>query len=133
MSFLMDNWILASVTLASGGLLAFEMFRGGRGDELSPQDAVQQINRHKAVVLDVCNPEEFAQGHIVGSRNVPLDQIKGHKQLPSKKDQPVVVVCQAGIRARKAASVLRAEGYTQVNVLAGGLRAWREAQFPVER
>ncbi|HQY10171.1 MAG TPA: rhodanese-like domain-containing protein, partial [Burkholderiaceae bacterium] len=100
---------------------------------VSPQEAVQLINREKAVVIDVCEPAEFAAGHVGGSRNVPLGSLEGAKGLPSNKSQPLVVVCARGARAGRAASQLTQAGHQRVHVLAGGLAAWREAGLPVEK
>ena len=73
MKFLIDNWMLISIALASGGMLVWPMVAGGMSaGALSASAAVQLINREKAVVIDVCEPGEFASGHVVGAKNVPL-------------------------------------------------------------
>lgn len=132
MTFLIDNWLLILVALTSGGLLLWPALRaGGRG--IAPAQAVQLMNREKAVVIDVCSAEEFAQGHIVGARNIPVDQVAEAKGLPTNKAQPLVVVCASGVRAGRAASVLRKAGHEQVHVLAGGMAAWREAGLPTQK
>mgnify|MGYP002149656368 CR=1 FL=1 len=79
--FFVDNWMLIAVAFASGALLMWPVVtRGVRAGSLTPSAAVQLINREKAVVVDVSEPEEFAKGHIVGSRNIPLGQLDD--QLP---------------------------------------------------
>lgn len=132
MTFLIDNWLLILVALSSGGLLLWPALRGG-GRGITPAQAVQLMNREKAVVVDVCTPEEFAQGHVIGARNIPVDQIADAKGLPSNKAQPLVVVCASGVRAGRAASALRKAGHEQVHVLAGGMGAWREAGLPTQK
>ena len=92
------------------------------------------INREKAVVVDVCEPDEFAAGHVNGARNVPLGQLE--EKLPSvvkNKQLPVVLVCAKGPRAARAEAVARKLGYEKAQALAGGMRAWREAGLPVEK
>jgi rhodanese-related sulfurtransferase len=92
------------------------------------------INREKAVVIDVCEPEEFAQGHVVGAKNIPLAQLEA--QLPQavkNKSTPVIVVCQVGGRASRGAAQAQKLGYERAQALAGGLKAWREASLPVEK
>ena len=136
MSFLAENWFLIVTAVVSGGLLAWSYFGPGSGAGLSVAQAVQLINREKGVVIDVCEPAEYAQGHVAGSRNIPLaslgeaDKSKG---LPANKTLPVIVVCASGIRARKAAAQLKQMGYERAEALAGGLKAWREASMPVEK
>jgi rhodanese-related sulfurtransferase len=85
-------------------------------------------------LIDVCEPAEFAQGHAVGSKNIPLAQLEA--QLPSvvkNKSVPVILVCQSGGRASRAASQAKKLGYERAQALAGGLKAWREASLPTEK
>lgn len=134
MDFLTQNWTLILLALTSGGLLLWPTLSGGAGGGLSAAAAVQRINRDKAVVIDICEPDEYASGHVAGARNVPLSRFEEH--LPGvvrNKDTPLVLVCASGMRARRAAMQARKLGYGQVEVLSGGLRSWREASLPVER
>ena len=133
MNFLIENWFLIVAALVSGGLLLWPLLvSGSQGAGVTTAEAVQLINREKGVLIDVSEPEEFAKGHAVGARNVPFGQIEGHKALPSNKSLPLVVVCPTGARAGRAAGMLRKAGYEKARVLAGGLKAWREANLPVE-
>jgi len=100
---------------------------------LSTAEAVQLINREKAVLIDVCEPTEFAAAHVAGARNIPLASLEGHKSLPSNKALPLVLVCQSGARAARAAATLRKLGYEKAQPLAGGLKSWREANLPIEK
>lgn len=134
MSFFVENWYLFVLAAVSGGLLLWQTINGAKGGGVSVADAVNLINREKAVVIDVCEPAEFAAGHVTNARNVPLANIAaGVKGLPSNKALPLVVVCARGNRARLAASRLRELGFEQAHVLAGGLAAWREANMPIEK
>lgn len=134
LSFLIENWIPAVMAVVSGGLLLWPVLqRGGpQGGAISANEAVRLINREKAVVIDVCEPEEYAAGHVAGARSVPLGTLDGAKALPSNKALPLVLVCATGARASRAAGQLRKAGYANAQVLAGGLKAWREANLPVE-
>ena len=91
------------------------------------------INREKAVLLDVSEPAEYAAGHPVGARSVPLRHPRDVERLPKNKALPVVVVCPTGARSARAAAKLQKLGFEKASALAGGLRAWREANLPVER
>jgi rhodanese-related sulfurtransferase len=134
LNFLIQNWFLIVAALVSGGMLLWPLIvSGSQGAALSPAQAVQVVNREKGVLIDVSEPEEFAKGHAVGSRNIPFGQLEGHKQLPSNKALPLVLVCPTGARAGRAAGMLRKLGYEKAQVLAGGLKAWREANLPVEK
>jgi rhodanese-related sulfurtransferase len=132
-NFLIDNWIWLVTAIVSGGVLLWPMLGKGGAGAVSPAEAVQMMNREKAVVIDVCETAEFAAGHVGGARSIPLGQLEGAKGLPSNKALPVVLVCASGARARRAAGTLRKLGHERVHVLDGGLAAWREAGLPVEK
>jgi rhodanese-related sulfurtransferase len=132
--FVIDNWYLILVALASGGMLLWPLLKSASGGSLTPARAVQLINREKAVVIDVCETEEFAVGHVGGARNVPLGQFE--ERLPSlvkNKALPLVLVCASGARANRAVAMARKLGYDNAQAMAGGLKAWREASLPVEK
>jgi rhodanese-related sulfurtransferase len=131
-SFLIDNWMLILVALTSGGALLLPVMMQGKG--LNPAEAVLLMNREKAVVIDVCEPAEFAAGHIVGARNVPLAQLDAQlPQVVKNKSTPVILVCQAGVRSGRALAVARKLGYENVQSLAGGLKAWQAASMPLSK
>jgi rhodanese-related sulfurtransferase len=132
--FIIDNWYLFFVALASGGMLMWPLLKNASSGTLSPAGAVQLINREKAVVIDVCETEEFAAGHVGGAKNVPLNQLE--ERLPTtvkNKALPLVLVCATGARANRAVGIAKKLGYENVQALAGGLKAWREASMPVEK
>jgi rhodanese-related sulfurtransferase len=133
LQFLLDNWMLVLMAAVSGGLLLWPAIQGGRGGGVDTAEAVRLINREKAVLLDVCEPAEFAAGHAAGARNVPLGSLQSAKGLPTNKALPLVVLCASGARATRAAALLRKAGYEKAVALAGGTAAWREASLPVEK
>ncbi|GAA4423223.1 rhodanese-like domain-containing protein [Acidovorax lacteus] len=133
MKFVLDNWYLIVLALASGGLLLWPTLRSG-GGSLTPASAVQLINREKAVVIDVCETEEFAAGHVVGAKNLPLGQFEERLAGTVKnKALPLVIVCASGARAQRAVGLAKKLGYENAQALSGGMRAWREANLPVEK
>ena len=132
LKFLIDNWMLISIALASGFMLFLPVIQGASAAGVTVIQAVQKINREKAVVIDVCSEQEFNEGHIPGAKHIPLDQLK--EQLPQvarDKNQPLILVCASGMRSRGAVSVAKKLGYAQPLSLTGGLKAWREASQPV--
>ena len=134
MKFIIDNWYLILLALISAAMLLAPLVKGGMGAALSPAAAVQLINREKAVVIDVCEPEEFAAGHVKGARNLPLGELE--ERLPSlvkNKAIPVILVCAKGPRALRAEVLAKKLGYDRAQALAGGVKAWREANLPVEK
>ncbi len=135
LDFLLQNWSLALVAVVSAGMLIWPTLRGGVGaGAVSASNAVQMINREKAVVVDVCETEEFAAGHVGGARNIPLNQLE--QRLPEvvkNKALPLILVCQSGARANRALGIAKKLGYDKAVTLAGGLKSWKEANLPVEK
>jgi rhodanese-related sulfurtransferase len=131
--FLVDNWYLILVALVSGGMLVWPMVRGGGAGAIGTAEAVRLINREKGVLVDVCEAHEFAAGHAIGARNVPLGSLAGSKDLPSNKALPVILMCASGARSSRAAGILRKMGYENVQIVSGGNAAWREASLPMEK
>ena len=77
-----------------------------------------------AVLLDVRTPQEYAQGHIPDSENVPLQSIGQAGALTVGTDTPLFVYCHSGARSRQAAAVLEEMGYSRVKNI-GGITAYR--------
>jgi rhodanese-related sulfurtransferase len=131
--FLKQNVLLVGLAIGSGLALLLPMLsRSVAGiTSLSVTEAVILMNRKSALVLDVREADEFAQGHLQGARHVPLSQLSARiKELEKFRDKPVLVVCERGRRANAAAKLLKAQNFTTLNVLKGGMQAWIEAKMP---
>jgi rhodanese-related sulfurtransferase len=77
----------------------------------------------KAQLIDVREPEEYAAGHILGARNIPLTQLRMRmKEL--RPDQPIYLYCQSGLRSGRAAQMLYRKGYRDLYHLKGGFKQW---------
>ncbi|WP_217996373.1 rhodanese-like domain-containing protein [Granulicoccus phenolivorans] len=84
-----------------------------------------------AVLIDVREPDEYAEGRVPGAKLVPLATVPQHvDELPT--DQPVYFICKMGGRSQQAAEFAAQHGVQAVNV-AGGTVAWIEAGKPVEQ
>ena len=134
MKFIIDNWMLISVALASGAMLLWPVIQGAAATGLTANEAVLLINREKAVVVDVCETEEFAQGHVGGAKNVPLSQLETRlPEVVKNKGLPLILVCATGARANRALATAKKLGYEKAQVLGGGLKSWKTANLPVEK
>ncbi|TCP31164.1 rhodanese-related sulfurtransferase [Scopulibacillus darangshiensis] len=80
-------------------------------------------NYRKAQIIDVREPNEFDNGHILGARNIPLTQMKMRKS-EVRKDKPVYLYCANGFRSNKAAAILKKAGCQDLNQLKGGFKKW---------
>jgi rhodanese-related sulfurtransferase len=77
----------------------------------------------KAQLIDVREPDEFKNGHILGARNIPLSQIRmRYKEV--RNDQPVYLYCANGLRTVRAAAVLRKKKIKDLYQLKGGFKKW---------
>jgi rhodanese-related sulfurtransferase len=137
MKFLIDNWELLAVAFGSGAMLLWPAIKGGSlggAGSLNANGAVNLMNREKAVVVDVSEPTEFAAGHIVGSKNLPFAELEAKLEGAVKNKQlPVILVCPTGTRASRLVNAAKKLGYSNVQAIAGGLKAWREAGLPLEK
>jgi rhodanese-related sulfurtransferase len=85
-------------------------------------------------LLDVRTPGEYETVHIRGTYNVPLDTLGEHgPDIQAHVEQPVVLICQSGQRARRAEEALRGAGMPNLHVLDGGVSGWVAAGMPVQR
>lgn len=131
--FIVNHWILSSLFVVLSWLVFSDTLnrRLGGVRSLGAQEAVRLVNQNKGLFVDVREEEEYAREHIVDAVHIPLGKLAESLDRFKKPDQPLVIVCASGQRARNAAKVLRKHGQQQVFVLAGGLRAWREAKLPL--
>lgn len=83
----------------------------------------KEVLQQEPVILDVRTPEEFRQGHIIGSRNIPLDELQQKTPVIKQWNKPVITVCRSGNRSRLALDILATAGIKAYN---GG--AWNSFQ-----
>ncbi|MGM9606480.1 MAG: rhodanese-like domain-containing protein [Oscillospiraceae bacterium] len=99
----------------------------GLFDFLKAPDINQGVNKYKstpgAVLLDVRTPQEYREGHIPGSKNVPLQTIDNVASVADNQDIPLFLYCYSGARSRQAVRALQRMGYTNVKNI-GGIAAY---------
>lgn len=79
-------------------------------------------NDTNAILIDVRSPQEYREGHLEGSINIPLyDLERNCEELLKEKDNTIILVCQSGSRSKKALKTLESLGYSSVYQLDGGL------------
>ena len=83
------------------------------------QGVQEYKNAAGAVLLDVRSPQEYREGHIPGSQNVPLQQLDKVEEVTENKDTLLYVYCHSGARSRQAVSLLMHMGYTNVHNIGG--------------
>ena len=132
--FLLNNWMLVLVALMSGGMLIWQVKNGGGGQAgLTVADAVQKMNREKAVMVDVRDAAEYGAERIAQSKHVPLAELADKlPQVVKNKKTPVLFICSTGMRSGRAAAVARKMGYEECHNVAGGMRSWKAANMPLQ-
>ena len=77
-----------------------------------------------AELIDVRTRGEYAQGHLPGAKNVPLDELSAQAGSLATAGKPLVVYCQSGVRSARAKHLLRRAGASDVHDL-GAMSRWR--------
>ena len=96
---------------------------------VSVQDASAQAE-DDALIVDVREPDEFAQVRVAGSVLLPLSEFVARcNELPA--DRPLLMLCKSGARSASATQYLLRQGYPRVANVTGGIVAWYQAGLPV--
>lgn len=90
----------------------------------------EQIEKEKnLVVLDVRQPQEWADGHIKNAEHITGAELpEKYSELP--KEKQIAVICGSGYRSTVAGSLLKSEGFQNVSSIIGGMSAWKKEKFP---
>jgi rhodanese-related sulfurtransferase len=137
MEFINQNiWLILLAAMSGfmlfGGSALFGKLSGVK--QISPQEAVMLFNHEDAVVLDVREPSEWADGHISRAKHIPMGQLKSRlSELEKFKGKPIVAVCRSGNRSGSACGMLKKAGFENLHNLAGGMIAWEQAGLPREK
>jgi len=109
--------------------------------EVTPEEAhrIQEAGEH--TILDVREPEEYAEGHIPGAINVPRGflEVKADLEHPKKdarladRDQKLLIYCAGGNRSALAGKTLQDMGFTQVTHMAEGYTGWAKRDLPSDK
>lgn len=133
--FLIQNSWLIALAVGSGLMLIWPILTKGGGTRVTVPQATLMLNQRKAVMVDI-RDDDFVNnsGMVPNAKRMAVKDLKEKANTLAKtKETPLIVLCQTGARAGAAATVLKAAGYTDVFVLDGGLKAWKEAGMPVKK
>ena len=100
---------------------------------ISPNQAVGLLNQGGMLLLDLRSADAFEAGHITDARNAPAGELQGKMVDTVKKfkEKPVLLYCENGAGSAVNAQKLRAQGFTKVMTLRGGLQSWRQENLPL--
>jgi rhodanese-related sulfurtransferase len=124
----MKPWMLV---LLAFPLLFFALrSQSNAGESLTPQDLNAILKAgEKVQLIDVRTPEEYASGHLAGSRLIPLSELSD-RALEIDKKIPVIFYCRSGNRSGQALELIANQGFLNPKHLSGGILAWNRAGFP---
>lgn len=132
--FLLNHWVLSSLFILVLILIIIEEARakGLGGTGITPQKLIQLINQDQVSIIDIRPVNQFKDGHIINSKNLPMEAIDNEiKKLEKKKEKQIVVVDMNGQKSNTVANKLRKAGFEKVFLLIGGINAWKSANMPV--
>jgi rhodanese-related sulfurtransferase len=93
---------------------------------------VAALQGRGTLLLDVREPDEYAQGHAPGSILIPLGQLEQRlSELRSHKDKSIALICRSGNRSAQAQKLLIRAGFSTTVNVEGGMIAWQKAGLPV--
>ena len=116
-------------------LFITELNRATRGfADITPAQATRLINHENAILIDTRSIAEYRQGHILGSKHMPISELAGRiGDLEKHKKKPIVAYCRAGNRAGAACKLLKRRGFEKVHNLGGGIAAWQADNLPTTK
>ncbi len=131
--FLSQQWILVIALLGSIVLLLLHESRKS-GPALSPQQAINLVNKDGGVFVDLRDAADFRQGHITDALNIPTAKIDERiAELEKYRSSPIVLVCKMGQHAGAVGKKLRAQGFDSVYKMGGGMMEWGNLQLPTTK
>ncbi len=133
LQFAAHHWLLCGLFVILLILLMIEEARSkGLMGQLNPQDLVQVINRESVAIVDIRNREAFQAGHIIGAVNIPKSDLeKDFNKLNKYKGRKIIIICESGQKAGEVAVKLKKQNFENVQALAGGIQAWKNASMPL--
>lgn len=138
LDFITQYWYLFAMLIVIVLLLSMDPAARSGARRITPLQLPTLQARESAILLDVCEPHEYRNGHIQESINIPFTGFKENlARLNKHKTKPIILICARGVRATKAATILRSAGsnsdsdFKKLYILEGGLAAWRKENLPL--
>jgi rhodanese-related sulfurtransferase len=138
-NMLMDKFILFliehyfySVPLLVVSILLIRSNATKGGKKITPQDLINLTNQDAAQLIDLRSSNEFDDGHITGSINIPYTDLEDRiHEIKKQEDKSLVLICDTGSQSANAGEVLNKSGFEKTVILSGGIGAWRLDNLPL--
>jgi len=135
--FASNNIILSGIWIALIVMLIYSFVAPAVSGtkRVDNHQATLLINKEDAIVVDIRSQKDFKAGHIIGSKQLKPEEVRegNFSKLEKDKDKPIIIVCAMGNTAMGTASKMAKQGFTNVNVLNGGINAWQGASLPLSK
>ena len=126
------GWFLALAVIANLLLWSIMQNNVAGANMVSALEMPSLQRKGKSLLIDVNKADDFAKAHIPAAINMPLESFDiSHKDIAKHKDNPIILSCQSGNRSIKVAKLLIKGGFSNVNILRGGLMSWTKENLPV--
>lgn len=132
--FVVNHWGLWLALAGVIGLIILDEILSAKFKpmSLSTQQAVDNINKRDAKVIDLRSESAFQNGHIINAIRASEEDFSRPK-LEKLKDKPIILVDDKGLKSSSVANKLKRLGYKDVMLLKGGMSAWQEANLPLTK
>jgi len=132
-AFAQENWVLITLWFTALAVLMMSESRKA-GQSVTTSEATRMMNHEDALVVDIREQKEYAEGHIAGAFNLPMSAFeKRVSEIEKHKEKPVIVVCKMGTTAGSAGKTLKKKGFTNVVRMTGGMMEWAAAGLPTKK
>ena len=130
-TFLNDNSLAVLLLLSLILILVIYERRKG-GTKVDTGEMTRLINKENPFVYDLRSATEFSAGSVAGASNIqPSSLVKGDALFKANENDCIVLICKTGTTSAKSAGDLKKQGYTNVNVLSGGMTNWTQSGLPL--
>lgn len=128
----MENIFFVAAVVISTLMLFWPMISQRGTKEVDTRAAIKLINHQDALVLDVRDDSDYAEGHLPNSTHIPTEKIEERwVELKKFTERPILIIYSSGIRSHHSSKVLSKNGFNKVHNLMGGIDAWKRAGLPI--
>ncbi|MAV22403.1 MAG: rhodanese-like domain-containing protein [Gammaproteobacteria bacterium] len=129
--FISDNFLAVIVLLSLISILIIYERRKG-GTKVDTSEMTRLINKGNPFVYDLRSAAEYGVGSVAGAQNIQVSNlVKGDALFKATEEDCIILICKTGTNSSKAAGDLKKAGYTNINVLSGGMMNWTQSGMPL--
>ena len=129
--FISDNFLAVLVLLSLITIFIIYEKRKG-GVKVDTSEMTRLINKGNPYVYDLRSAAEYGTGSVAGALNLqPSNLVKQDALFKASEEDCIILICKTGTTSSKSAGELKKQGFTNVNVLSGGITNWTQSGMPL--